>query len=48
MPVRYKDLRLDCGYKIDIVADERVILERKCADRIAPPVLRQGLKRLVL
>jgi GxxExxY protein len=36
LPVRYKGILLDCGYKIDLVVADEVILELKCVDKIAP------------
>ena len=29
LPVQYKDVRLDCGYKLDIVVESTVVLELK-------------------
>lgn len=29
LPVAYKSVRLDCGYRLDLVVEERVILELK-------------------
>jgi len=29
LPVQYKDVRLDCGYKLDIVVENTVVLELK-------------------
>jgi GxxExxY protein len=34
LPVVYKEIRLDCGYRIDIVVEERVILELKTVERL--------------
>lgn len=36
LPVAYKDVRLDCGYRIDIVAERRLIIEVKAVERILP------------
>jgi GxxExxY protein len=36
LPVSFKGLKLDCGYKIDLVADDVVILELKCVEKILP------------
>ena len=33
-PVEYKGVLLDCGYRIDLLVDERLILELKSVDRI--------------
>jgi GxxExxY protein len=34
LPVLYKGTKLDCGYRIDILVEERVIIELKCVERI--------------
>lgn len=34
MPVEYKGIRLDCGYRIDILIEDRLILELKAVDEI--------------
>jgi len=34
MPVRYKGVTLDCGYRIDMVVEERVILELKAVEML--------------
>jgi GxxExxY protein len=36
VPVVYKGVQLDCGYRIDVVVEDAVILEIKCVERIAP------------
>ena len=36
LPVVYKSVRLDCGYRIDIVVENRLILELKAAERLMP------------
>ncbi|HZR56210.1 MAG TPA: GxxExxY protein [Terriglobales bacterium] len=36
LPVRYKAVNLDCGYKLDLVVDNAVILELKCVEHILP------------
>jgi GxxExxY protein len=36
LPVQYKGLKLDCGYRVDVVVEERLILELKCVDQILP------------
>lgn len=35
LPVVYKDVRLDCGYRIDICVDNRIIVELKSVDEIS-------------
>src|SRR4051812_44959813 len=34
MPVNYKGVHLDCGYRIDILVDDRVVLELKSVEEI--------------
>jgi GxxExxY protein len=36
LPVIYKSVRLDCGYRLDIVIKDRVILELKTVERLLP------------
>jgi GxxExxY protein len=35
LPVSYKGMRLDCGYKMDLLIDDAVVLELKCVEKIA-------------
>ena len=34
LPVEYKGVRLDCGYRIDLLVDNRVLVELKSVERI--------------
>jgi GxxExxY protein len=34
LPVQYKDIRLDCGYRIDILVEDQLIVELKSVDEI--------------
>ena len=36
VPVVYKDVKLDCGYRIDLVAEGRVVVELKAVENLAP------------
>ena len=36
LPVTYKGVRLDSGYKLDVVVDEKVILELKTVESLLP------------
>ena len=36
LPVVYKDVRLDCGYRMDIVVEGELIVEIKAVERITP------------
>jgi len=34
LPVIYKSVRLDCGYRIDVIVEDKVILEIKTVERL--------------
>jgi GxxExxY protein len=36
LPIAYKGVTLDCGYRINLVIDRRVIVELKSVDRLNP------------
>lgn len=36
LPVTYKSVRLDCGYRLDIVVCDSLILELKTVERLLP------------
>ena len=36
MPVTYKSETLDCGFRADVVVDDKVILELKSVDKLNP------------
>ena len=36
LPVEYKEIRLDCGYRIDLLADDRLVVELKSVDQLMP------------
>ncbi len=36
VPVTYKGVKLDCGYRIDLVVDEKIIVELKAIQEILP------------
>lgn len=36
LPVKYKSIRLSCGYIADIIAEETVLLELKSVDQLHP------------
>ena len=36
LPLVYKSVRLDCGYRLDVVVERQVILEIKAVERIMP------------
>ena len=36
MPVVYKKVRLECGYRMDLVVENSVVVEIKAVERIIP------------
>ncbi len=36
LPILYKGLKLDCGYKVDLVIQDAVVLELKSVERLLP------------
>ena len=36
VPVVYKDVKLECGYRLDLVVEEKVVVELKCIEAFAP------------
>jgi GxxExxY protein len=36
LPVKYKEVELDCGYRVDLMVDDKIILELKTVDEIKP------------
>src|SRR5258705_11892417 len=36
LPVKYKGILLDCGYRIDVLVQNLVVVELKSVDRLAP------------
>jgi GxxExxY protein len=36
VPVVFKDIKLECGYRIDILMENSVIIELKSVDQLAP------------
>ena len=34
LPVEYKGIKLDCGYRIDVAVENKVIVELKCVDTV--------------
>lgn len=36
LPVHYKGINLDCGYRIDILVEDAVIIELKCVEHVLP------------
>jgi GxxExxY protein len=36
LPVSYKGVRLDCGYRIDLIVENILVLELKCIEHVLP------------
>src|SRR5882724_5513141 len=36
LPIVYKTVKLDCGYRIDLVVERRLIIELKTVERLMP------------
>ncbi len=36
LPILYKDVKLDCGYRLDLVVEDSVIVEIKAVEQLAP------------
>ena len=34
LPIRYKDVLLDCGYRIDLIVEEAIVVELKSVEKI--------------
>jgi len=34
VPVEFKSVRLDCGYRLDLLVEEKVVVELKCVEHI--------------
>ena len=48
LPLIYRDVQLDCGYRIDLLVDDAVTLEIKSVDSLAPTHQAQLLSYLKL
>ena len=48
LPVIYRDVKLDCGYRIDLLVEEKVIVELKAVERVEPIHTAQLLSYLKL
>jgi GxxExxY protein len=36
IPLIYKDLKLECGYRLDFLVSHRIVVEIKCIETLAP------------
>lgn len=34
LPIQYKDVKLDCGYRLDFLVEDLVVLELKCVSEL--------------
>jgi len=48
LPLIYKQVKLDCGYRLDLFIEEKVIVEIKAVDHVMPIHLAQVLSYLKL
>lgn len=48
LPVKYRNVKLDCGYRIDLLIEDKVIIEIKAIDKLAPIHTAQLLSYLKL
>ena len=48
LPVKYRGVTLDCGYRIDLLVEKMVIVELKAVDRFEPIHTAQLLSYLKL
>lgn len=48
IPIRYKGLKFECGYRADIVVDDKVLVELKTVERILPIHMAQLMTYLKL
>lgn len=36
MPIRYKGVQVDCGYRLDLLVEKSVVVELKCVEQLLP------------
>jgi GxxExxY protein len=48
LPVRYRDVLVDCAYRLDFVVEERIVVELKAIEALAPIHQAQVLSYLKL
>lgn len=48
VPLVYEEVKLDCGYRIDLLVEKKFVLELKAVDELAPIHLAQVLTYLKL
>lgn len=48
MPLVYEDIKLDCGYRIDLLVENKLVLELKCVEELNDVHFAQTLTYLKL
>lgn len=48
LPVSYKEVHLDCGYRLDLLVEKQLVVELKAIDKLLPIHLAQVLTYLKL
>jgi GxxExxY protein len=48
LPVEYKQIKLDCGYRIDLFVDGRIVVELKSVEQLLPIHAAQVLTHMKL
>ena len=43
LPIHYRGMRLDCGYRLDLLVEDRVIVELKSVDKVLGIHMAQAL-----
>jgi len=36
LPISYKNLKIDCGYRLDLLIEDKVVVELKSVDKLLP------------
>lgn len=36
LPIQYNNVKIDCGYRQDVLVEDELILELKCVDKLTP------------
>ena len=36
LPISYKDLKIDCGYRLDLLIEDKVVVELKSVEKLLP------------
>ena len=48
VPLVFEEVKMDCGYRVDLIVEEMVIIEIKCVDKIIDVHLAQTLTYIKL